>query len=146
SDADGQTLTYTASGLPAGATFNSTTHQFTWTPSYGAQGGYSARFRVTDNAFPTPAADSETVAITVSHRAPGDNQPPVLDPQTDRAGVAGVRMQFRVTGHDPEGAAVAYAGLGLPSGAAIDAASGMFDWTPAPNQIGIHPVTFTGTD
>lgn len=145
-DPDGQALTYSAVGLPAGATFNTGTRQFTWTPGFSAAGDYTARFRVFDDAFPVAAADSEDIVITVTDRNPGDNLAPVLDAQTDRQGVAGQRMQFRVTGRDPEGAALAYSGVGLPAGASIDPVSGMFDWTPGAGQPGIHPVTFVGTD
>jgi subtilisin family serine protease len=147
SDPDnGQTVTHSAVGLPAGATFDSGTRQFSWTPSYSQAGGYSVRFRVFDNAFPTAAADSEDVAFTVTERNPGDNQAPVLDPLTDRAGVTGQPMQFRVTGHDPEGAALTFSAIGLPSGASLGASTGLFDWTPASGQTGIHPVTFFCTD
>ena len=41
SDPDnGQTVTHSAVGLPAGATFDSGTRQFSWTPSYSQAGGY----------------------------------------------------------------------------------------------------------
>jgi hypothetical protein len=37
-DADGDTLTFAASNLPSGASYNTTTHVFTWTPSYTQSG------------------------------------------------------------------------------------------------------------
>jgi hypothetical protein len=146
SDADGNTLTYSASGLPAGATFDPTSRVFNWTPSYSQAGDYSVSFRVSDGVFPIAASDTEVVAITVTERNPGDNLPPVLDAQTDRAGVVGQPMRFRITGHDPEGAALTYTGFGMPGGATIDASTGLFEWTPAEGQTNVFYVTFIGTD
>jgi len=145
-DADGQPLTYSATSLPSGATFNPTTRQFSWTPGFGQMGSYTVRFTVRDNALPTPAEDFEDVAITVSDRNPNDNLAPTLDPQTDRQGVAGEAMSFRLTGRDPEGAALTFSASGLPAGAAVDPSSGLFSWTPQVAQVGLHPVTLRATD
>ena len=70
-DPDGDSLSYSASNLPTGASFNSTTRTFSWTPGYGAAGNYSVQFTVTDNGTP-PTSDSEMVTITVGNV----NRPP----------------------------------------------------------------------
>jgi hypothetical protein len=58
-----QTLTYSASNLPPGATFNPTTHVFSWTPTSGQAGVYpSVHFEVSDGAL----TDSEDITITVT--------------------------------------------------------------------------------
>jgi hypothetical protein len=63
-DPDGDTLTYSASSLPSGATFNPATKTFTWTPSYRQAGSYSSvSFTVSDSK----ANDNETITITVSN-------------------------------------------------------------------------------
>jgi hypothetical protein len=57
-----QTLTFSASNLPPGATFNPTTRVFSWTPTSGQDGVYSGvHFAVTDGTL----ADSEDITITV---------------------------------------------------------------------------------
>lgn len=53
------TLTYSASGLPAGATFSNQT--FAWTPTSAQIGSYAVTFTVTDGR----AQDSEVSTITV---------------------------------------------------------------------------------
>jgi hypothetical protein len=59
-DPDGDPLTYTASNLPPGATFNSVTRTFSW--SYCTAGTYTGiRFEVSDGSL----SDSEVIAITV---------------------------------------------------------------------------------
>ena len=63
-DPDGDTLTYSVSNLPTGANFDSISHIFSWTPSYGDAGNYSVIFTVTDIGTPS-LSDSETVTITV---------------------------------------------------------------------------------
>jgi hypothetical protein len=79
-DADGDTLTYSASSLPSGATFNPATKIFTWTPSYRQAGSYSSvSFTVSDSK----ANDSETITITVNNvfqtDINGDGNANVLD-------------------------------------------------------------------
>jgi hypothetical protein len=67
SDPDGDTLIYSASGLPSGATFNTTTHTFAWTPS--TAGTYpNIQFNVTDGKLTT----SEKISITVSANQPSN--------------------------------------------------------------------------
>ncbi len=61
-DPDGDTLIYTASGLPPGASFDPGTGTFSWTPSAGQAGTYSIRFEVSDGL----STDFEDVTITVS--------------------------------------------------------------------------------
>jgi hypothetical protein len=71
-DIPAQTLTYSASNLPPGATFNPTTRVFSWTPTSGQAGVYSGvHFAVTDGAL----TDSEDITITVT--APPPPPPPV---------------------------------------------------------------------
>jgi len=92
-DPDGDSLSYSASNLPTGASFNPTTRTFSWTPGYGATGNYSVQFTVTDNGTP-PASDSETVTITVGNV----NRPPVLNLE-----VNGISGSTTVYTNDPNG-------------------------------------------
>ncbi|MBI3251124.1 MAG: matrixin family metalloprotease, partial [Candidatus Andersenbacteria bacterium] len=62
SDADGDTLVYSASDLPEGASFDTQTKIFSWTPDYSQSGNYPVTFTVSDGFL----TDSETVTITVA--------------------------------------------------------------------------------
>ncbi|MCX8159284.1 MAG: Ig domain-containing protein, partial [Candidatus Pacearchaeota archaeon] len=60
-DIDGDVLTYSASGLPAGASFDANTRTFRWTPNYTQSGTYQVTFRVSDGSL----SDEETISINV---------------------------------------------------------------------------------
>ncbi|MFA5795145.1 MAG: fibronectin type III domain-containing protein [Candidatus Brocadiia bacterium] len=63
-DPDGDTMTFTAYNLPAGATFNVATQVFTWVPTYNQSGTYSTvRFKVADAIG---LYVEETITITVT--------------------------------------------------------------------------------
>jgi uncharacterized repeat protein (TIGR01451 family) len=65
-------LTYSATGLPSGATFDPATRQFRWTPAEAqGPGSYEVTFAVRDDGTPH-LTDSEVVTITVSEV----NEPP----------------------------------------------------------------------
>ena len=61
-DADGDTLTYSASNIPTGASFNASTKTFSWAPAYDKAGTYNVTFTVSDGSL----TDSETITITVA--------------------------------------------------------------------------------
>jgi hypothetical protein len=62
SDPDGDFLVYTASNLPPGATFDSQTGRFSWTPGYDQAGIYNVHFEVSDGSL----TDAEDITITVN--------------------------------------------------------------------------------
>ncbi|HTY52856.1 MAG TPA: putative Ig domain-containing protein [Methanomicrobiales archaeon] len=61
-DPDGDDLTYSALGLPSGASFNAASGAFSWTPKTTQAGTCTVTFVVSDGSLP----DSETVTITVT--------------------------------------------------------------------------------
>jgi hypothetical protein len=124
-DPDGDPLTYSASGLPQGASFNTSTHTFTWTPTEA--GTYSVTFKVSDGT----SSDSQVVTINVGG-------PPELSPIGNKAVAAGQTLQFTISATDPNGDTLSYHASNLPPGAAFDAATRTFSWTPAPEQTGLY--------
>lgn len=64
SDADGDTLTFSVSNLPAGAVFDPGTRTFSWTPGFNQAGIYpEVFFQVSDGVL----TDSENITITVNN-------------------------------------------------------------------------------
>ena len=87
SDADGDTLTYSASNLPVGATFNSTTRTFSWTPGYSQAGVYAnVHFQVSDGKM----TDYEDITITAGN---------ALRPDVNSDGSTNVLDMIRVGQH-----------------------------------------------
>src|SRR5262249_29589122 len=100
-DAQTKTVTYTVSGLPAGATFDDQTTTFRWATGYASAGRYVVSFTATNAGDGTgvPATSTVHVPITIlnSNRAP---QIPFL---TNRSLDPGTVLQLPVTATDPDG-------------------------------------------
>jgi len=144
-DPDGDPLTYSASNLPPGASFNAGTRTFSWTPTYQQAGTYpNVHFAVTDGSL----SDSEDITITVNNVT----GPPVLDPIGDKSVNENTLLTFTVNAIDPDGDALTYSASNLPQGASFNTATRIFKWTPTYEQAGIYKnVHFevsdgTGTD
>lgn len=140
---EGQVLTFSSGNLPTGASFNAATRTFSWTPTPEQVANYpNVLFKVTDNGVP-PASDSETITITV-----GDvNRPPVLDPIGAKEVAEGALLTIVVTATDPDsGQTVTLSASNMPTGAAFDAATGTFTWTPTFDQAANYQVLFAATD
>ena len=131
-DADaGQTLTFSLINLvPAGAAIDANTGVFTWTPAQGPAAS-DVTIQVADNAT-TPCLDSEIIHVTVL-AAVGENHCPVLAPIGDKTVTAGQLLTFTATATDADaGQTLTFSLINLvPAGAAIDAVTGVFTWTPA---------------
>ncbi|WP_367343747.1 PGF-pre-PGF domain-containing protein [Methanomethylovorans sp.] len=134
-DANGDAITYSAIGLPAGATFDRNTGVFSWTPAFTASGVYNVVFVATANGL----TDSETVTITV-----GDvDRAPVLNPIGNKTVSMNTLLSFTISASDPDGDNIVYFAEGMPPGATFDTRSGTFSWVPANGTEGIYVVTFT---
>ncbi len=131
---------------PAGATIDSSTGEFRWTPSE-AQGPavYSVTVRVTDDGAPS-LDDFETFNITVGEA----NQAPVLAAIGNQSIDEGSLFTFTVSASDPDLPAnnIFFSlDASAPAGATIDPSTGQFSWTPpAGTSLGNHTVTVRVSD
>ena len=141
SDPDGDGLTFSASNLPSGASFNPSTRVFSWTPAFGNAGNYNVTFTVTDNGTPAQS-DSETVTITVGNV----NRPPVLNTIGFKSVNEGDLLSFTISASDPDADILTYSVSNLPSGANFSSGTRTFSWTPAIGDAGDYNVQFTVTD
>ena len=138
SDPDGDALTYSTSALPTGASFDAVTRTFTWTPGYDQAGTHQVTFTVSDGSL----SDSSMVTISVLNV----NRAPSLTSPGDKTVTQGQALTFTLAASDPDGDTLTYSAAVLPTGATLDAATGVFSWTPAPGQEGSHSLTFTAGD
>lgn len=114
-------LIFTASFLPPGASFNSTTRTFTWTPTAGQKGVWPGIvFRVTDDDATTPLYAEESIIISV-----GANQSPNLNSIANQSVVVGTTFSAIFQSTDPDGGDLIT--ISLPSAPP----SSLFTSTPA---------------
>jgi methyl coenzyme M reductase subunit C len=129
-DIPAQTLTFMLGpGAPAGAAI-SAGGLFTWTPA-GAQSPSTNRIAVIvgDNGAPSLAATQHFNAIVTDL-----NRAPSLAAIPDQTASEGELLTFTASATDPDQPLQTLAfslGAGAPDGAAIDASSGVFTWTPS---------------
>lgn len=133
-DPDGTTPTFSATGLPIGATLTGNT--FSWKPTYTQAGTYAVTFTASDGALTA----SETITIVVANV----NAPPVIATIGNKTVNENVALTFAVTASDVDGTVPTLSATGLPAGATF--ASGTFSWTPSYTQSGSYIVTFAATD
>jgi PKD repeat protein len=94
-------LTFSVDVLPPGATYNTSSGHFSWTPNTSDAGTYTLTFSVSDGH----ASDSEVVTITVS----ADNAPPVANAGGPYNGGTGQLVNFDGSASsDPDGNALTY--------------------------------------
>lgn len=136
-DSNGDTMTYSATNIPSGATFNSSTRTFSWTPT--AAGIFSnVSFTVSDGSL----TDSESIAITVNAAV---NEAPVLAPIGNKSIAVGQLLQFTISATDLNGDTLTYYAANLPSGATFNLSTATFSWAPI-NAETYPYVTFTVSD
>ncbi|MBI2477486.1 MAG: putative Ig domain-containing protein, partial [Planctomycetia bacterium] len=92
--------------------------------------------------------DPYLIDLGVAQPPPDVNAPPVLDPIGNKSVNAGQALTFTALASDPDGHALTFSlDVGAPTGAAIDAATGLFTWTPSADQgAGDYAVTVRVTD
>lgn len=143
-DADADPVTYGASNLPVGATFNPTTRQFSWVPDYSGSNNiriFSVTFRANDGL----AEDTEQVTINVNPV----NRQPVLEPIGAQTLVNGDNFNLIIAASDPDdpnGLSLTFSAGNVPVGAVFAPSTRSFSWIPGAQQVGTHQVTFVVSD
>jgi putative Ig domain-containing protein len=135
--ASGQTLTWSATGLPAGLSINSSSGLISGTPT--AAGTSSVTATATDG---TGAAGSTSFTWTVN--AQTGNTVTVTNPgsQSSTVGTA-ASVQIHAT-DSASGQTLTYSATGLPAGLSISSSSGLISGTPT--TAATSSVTVTVTD
>ena len=120
SDADGDILTYSQSGLPQQLSLNSGTGEITGTIT--AAGTYNVTITVNDNNGGIDTEDFIWVVNEVVVQP--SNTPPVISPIADQTNGEGSNVTLSVDASDSDGDTLSYIATGLPPGLSINVNSG----------------------
>ncbi len=133
-------LTYSlGAGAPSTAAINPATGVLTFTPAPSqATGQVQIEILVSDDLSPP---DTSTAFWDVNVFAAGSEVPPLVQPLPARTAVVDQDLKFNISQYasDPNTPALPLTyslAFSPPSGASINATTGLFDWTPASNQAG----------
>jgi hypothetical protein len=121
SDADSDTLSYIATGLPAGLAINSGTGVITGTIAAGADS--SSPYTVTVSASDGAQSGSQTFSWTVTHLA--------LTNPGDQSSADGAVVSLAIQVGNASGGALSYSAAGLPTGLSINSSTGVITGTIA---------------
>ncbi|MEM7282430.1 MAG: putative Ig domain-containing protein, partial [Pseudomonadota bacterium] len=135
----GDVLTFSLIEAPAGMSIDGATGLISWTPD--VTGAADVILEVEDS---TGLTDSQIYLILVNNGS-GD-QPPTLAPIADQTTVIGSPVTVTAMGNDPEAEVLRYTLNSGPQGAAINPATGVFQWTPNNSQSGSATVSISVSD
>ncbi len=156
----GAVLTYTASGLPTGLTFDNTQGTLIGTlpagsSQAGTKGVYTVEVTATDQRG---ASANQTFTIAVSPAPPkpfaptvGPSFAPVTAKAGDRFGPLDIASAFKPAGVPGSNGPLQFSALGLPDALTIDAKTGVISGTVSANAVQASPggnylVTLFATD
>jgi len=139
SDADSDSVTYSAVDLPSGASLNASSGLFNWTPTYDQAGTYSVVFNVTDGAL----NDSETVTITVDNV---NRAPIILTTIGDITVIELDTASIQVFASDPDGDSLTISNnINMPVTATFNESTNTFTWNTTYDTVKYtNSKTFTG--
>ncbi len=153
------TVKFSSSLLPPGATLDPQSGEFRWTPDYFVDG----RFEIPFAADSSQAHGSAVATVQVLNR----NAPPEFVPLGPAVVQEGQTLRIRAFAFDPDNpdfippdrfddgrlslldgssASVTVTAENLPDGAAFDQETWEFVWEPSYQQAGNYQVTFSATD
>lgn len=146
-------LTYTATSLPPGATFDAAARKVSWTPTFEQAGDFKASFTVRDQGLDLklkPAAafvkeDKLTVNLTVKQT----NRSPKFTAIGAKQATETKLITFTIAATDPDKEdlnKLTFTTGTLPEGATFDAGKRTFTWTPTFEQSGTPTAVFKVTD
>ena len=138
SDPDGDTLSFSATGLPAGLTISASTGEIAGNLSFDSAGVHNVSVTVSDGTD----TDNATFTWTVNNV----NRPPVITDPVDQTNTVGDSVSLTVAATDPDGDALSFSATGLPAGLTISASTGEIAGILASGSVGAYGVVVTVGD
>jgi hypothetical protein len=138
-DADGDGITFGASGLPPGLSIDTSTGTVTGTLPFTAAGLYNVTVTVDDGSGGTASA---SFAWTVTNT----NRVPALANPGSQTSQEGQPVTLALAASDPDADALTFTADGLPAGLSVGAATGIISGTIASGAAGSYSVTVVVSD
>jgi hypothetical protein len=135
SDPDGDSLTYTATGLPAGLTID---------PSSGTISGTLANAAASTTPYTVTVAASDGISSTSQTFQWTVNYVGVNNPGS-QSNTDGEEVSLPITGVDAGGGTLTYSAMGLPPGLSINGSTGLISGTLSSTADSASPYTTTIT-
>ena len=134
SDPDGDTLTFSITGRPLWASFDTSTGRLSGTPGLGDAGTY--------NGIVISVSDGDMSAslAAFSIDVPTVNTPPSISGAPPSTVTANTAYSFTPTASDPDGDTLTFSVQNLPAWASFASATGRISGTPSAADVG----TYTG--
>ncbi len=132
SDPDGDSLTFSISGKPAWASFNTGTGRLNGTPSASDTGTYSnIRISVSDGQL-SATLPAFSINVTAANRAPTISGSPAGSVTANEA------YSFTPNGSDPDGDSLSFSISGKPAWASFNTGTGRLNGTPSASDTGTY--------
>src|SRR5262249_39721187 len=149
SDLDQETLHFSLSGLPSGATLTPGvvygSASLDWTPAAADLGNYTVTITVTDSGNGDPSnLLSSSVTFHLGVRATDHN--PTINPISDPTVAEGAALNVTLTASSPDGNPLTWSASGLPAGIVLDPITGRVSGTPGYDKQGDYSVNVAVTD
>ena len=138
-DADDDTLTFAASGLPQALQINAQSGVISGTIAAASSGTYSVRVTVSDGE------DEASTAFSWAVNAPPNAAPVLVSPGAQN-NVEGDSVSLPITATDANDDVLTFSATGLPPGLSINASSGLISGTLASGSANDYDVTVTVSD
>ncbi|WP_013334633.1 CARDB domain-containing protein [Gloeothece verrucosa] len=146
------TVTYIASNLPTGASFDPETAIFSWTPGFTSAGTYNVTFTATDNGDNTGVNASSTVTVPIT--VFNTNRPPEIVELGNKTLNSGQILEIPISATDADSDPITLTAKGLPGfeipsfATFIDNGdgTGLLRLTPTADDGGNYTITLTATD
>ncbi|MEM7332511.1 MAG: putative Ig domain-containing protein [Chloroflexota bacterium] len=135
-DGDGDSLTYSAIGLPAGLSINTSTGEISGSLDFASAGSYLVTVSVTDGSLGDSASFNWTITNT--------NQAPVVTNPGNQSTEENTAVSLQISASDADGDSLSYSATGLPDGLSMATSTGEINGTPT--VIGTFNVTVTVSD
>jgi hypothetical protein len=139
------TVSYTVSGLPAGATFDPDTALFTWMPSFTQTGPFTVTFTATSSDGGVTESSTVSMPITVV----STNLPPVVTAIPNQTVNRDATLDVPVQATDPDGDPLVLTVSGLPRFATFTDhgdGTGTLHFAPGVGDLGDYTLTVTASD